>query len=191
MAASPPSWTLRLARLEDIPALDLLIPLSVRALQAADYTEAQREAAIGPVFGVDRQLIEDQTYYVVEAERGDIVGCGGWSQRATKCGSSAARTEPDPLIDPRTEAARIRAFFVHPDWARRGIGRAILVASEAALLARGFRRAEIAATLTGERLYVSAGYRVTERFDIPLSNGLPLPCVRLAREFPFTAHKPF
>jgi GNAT superfamily N-acetyltransferase len=176
------AWTLRLARFEDIPALDKLIPLSVRALQT-HYTEAQREAAIGSVFGVDRQLIEDQTYFVAQTSDGEIIACGGWSKRETKCGSSHGRSEPDSLIDPQTDAARIRAFFIHPNWARRGIGAAILKASEAALLAAGFNCAEIAATLTGEPLYVSAGYRVTERFDITMSNGAPLPCVRLTKGF--------
>ena len=184
-----PAWTLRLARVEDIPALDMLIPQSVRTLQT-HYTEAQREAAIGSVFGVDRQLIEDQTYFVVETPEREIIACGGWSKRQTKCGSSAGRSEPDPLIDPKTDAARIRAFFVHPNWARRGIGTAILKASEQALLAAGFTRAEISATLTGEPLYVSAGYEVTERFDITLSNGSPLPCVRLTKQFPATSAKP-
>jgi len=177
------TWKIRLARLDDIPALDVLIPLSVRELQVDDYNEAQREAAIGPVFGVDRQLIEDQTYFVAETPNGHIIGCGGWSKRQTKCGSSAGRTEPDPLINPLTDAARIRAFFIHPNWARRGIDRAILVACEDALRAAGFTRAEISATLTGEPLYVAGGNHVTERFDIPLANGMPLPCVRLARDF--------
>jgi len=184
MSASQPIWKIRLARFEDTPALDRLIPLSVRTLQTAHYSEAQREAAIGPVFGVDRQLIEDQTYFVAELSDGRIVGCGGWSKRKAKCGSSAFRTENDPLIDPKVDAPRIRAFFIHPDFARRGIGRAILNACEEAILAAGYTRAEIAATLTGEPLYVSAGYQVTERFVIPLSNGLPLPCVRLAKTFP-------
>jgi GNAT superfamily N-acetyltransferase len=186
MLPTSSTWKIRLARLDDIPALDILIPLSVRALQINHYNEAQREAAIGPVFGVDRQLIEDQTYFVAETPTGEIIGCGGWSKRQTKCGSSAGRTEPDPLIDPQTDAARIRAFFVHPNFARRGIGRAILDACEKALLAAGFTRAEIAATLTGEALYVSGGYRVTEYFDIQLSNDLPLPCVRLTKNFPST-----
>lgn len=176
------AWTLRLARVEDIPALDILIPQSVRALQT-DYTEAQREAALGSVFGVDRQLIEDQTYFVAETDNGEVIACGGWSKRETKCGSSHGRSEPDSLIDPQTDAARIRAFFVHPNWARRGIGTAILKASEQALQAAGFTRAEISATLTGEPLYVSRGYQVTERFNIILSNGAPLPCVRLAKQF--------
>lgn len=176
-------WHVRLARVEDIPSLDILIPRSVRALQT-EYSEAQREAAIGPVFGVDRQLIEDGTYFVAATLDGGIIACGGWSRRRTQCGSSAGRREPDPEIDPRTEAARIRAFFVHPNFARRGIARGILTECERALQGAGFCRAEIAATLTGKPLYVAAGYRVTENFDISLANGLSLPCVRLAKEFP-------
>jgi len=184
MPAPPPPWKIRLARLSDILALDLLIPLSVRTLQVGHYTEAQREAAIGPIFGVDRQLIEDGTYFVAETAADQIVGCGGWSKRKAKFGSHALRTESNPLIDPAVDAPRIRAFFVHPDYARRGMGRAILKACEKAIIQAGYNRAEIAATLTGEPLYVSAGYLVTERFNIPLSNGLPLPCVRLAKTFP-------
>src|ERR1051326_2839970 len=150
MSGSASSWKIRLARAEDIPALDILIPLSVRRLQTAHYSEAQREAAIGPIFGVDHQLIEDQSYFVAETSEGQIVGCGGWSRRKAKCGSSAFRTEKDPLIDPAIDAPRIRAFFIHPDFARRETGRAILKACEQALRAAGFNRAEIAATLTGE-----------------------------------------
>ena len=176
------AWTLRLARLEDIPALDILIPLSVRALQT-HYTQAQREAAIGSVFGVDRQLIQDQTYYVAETPSGQIIGCGGWSYRKSTCGSSAGRAEPDPHIDPKTDAPRIRAFFVHPNHARRGIARAILQTCEQALQTAGYTRAEIAATLTGEPLYVACGYQITDRFNIPLSDGQPLPCVRLTKHF--------
>jgi GNAT superfamily N-acetyltransferase len=183
MSGASPTWKIRLARAADIPALDALIPISVRALQTAHYSEAQREAAIGLIFGVDYQLIEDQTYFVAETTEGRIVGCGGWSKRKSQCGSSAGRLAPDPHIDPRTDAPRIRAFFVHPDFARQGIGRTILNACEAELQAAGFNRAEIAATLTGELLYVAAGYHVTERFDVSLSNGLPLPCVRLAKNF--------
>ena len=179
-----PAWSgqIRLARLEDVPALNELIPLSVRGLQDAHYSPAQMDAAIGSVFGVDLKLIYDGTYFVSE-ENGRIVGCGGWSRRQSKCGSSAGRSEPDPEIDPTVDAPRIRAFFVHPDFARRGIGRAILLACEAALLRAGFNRAEIAATLTGEPLYGACGYETFEHFDIPLSNGLPLACVRMRKAF--------
>ena len=176
------SGQIRLARLDDVPALDELIPLSVRGLQAAHYSREQMDGAIGSVFGVDLQLIHDGTYFVAE-ENGRIVGCGGWSRRQSKCGSSAGRAEPDPEIDPAVDSPRIRAFFVHPDFARRGIGRAILSACEEALVLAGFKRAEIAATLTGEALYRAFGYETFEHFDVPLSNGLPLPCVRMRKSF--------
>src|SRR5690349_21404225 len=119
------TWSIRAATPADVPALEQLIPLSVRALQAAYYTTAQREAALGVVFGVDRQLILDGTYYVAQLHSGpEIVGCGGWSRRRALCGSDAARAAgEETLLDPLRDAARVRAFFVHPDWARRGIGR--------------------------------------------------------------------
>src|SRR6185503_5453073 len=100
-------------------------PASVRALQAPYYSPAQMEAALGPVFGVDRQLIRDGTYFVIERE-GGILGCGGWSKRRSLYGGDANRIEPDPELDPKLHPARVRAFFVHPDWARRGIGRSIM-----------------------------------------------------------------
>ena len=173
-------WNLRLARREDIPALEELIPLSVRALQAAHYSPAQMEAALGPVFGVDRQLIADGTYFVAE-EAGRIVGCGGWSRRQAVFGGDRARASEDGLIDPACEAARIRAFFVHPDFARRGIGRAILTACESAIIAAGFADAELVATLAGEPLYAASAYAVAERYDVPMSGGLKLPVVRMRK----------
>lgn len=179
--ASRTLWPLRLARESDIPALELLIPLSVRKLQAAHYSTAQMDAALGTVFGVDRQLIRDGTYYVAEHE-GQIIGCGGWSQRRSLYGSDAGRLMEDPLLNPAHDAARVRAFFVHPAWARRGIGRSIMTACEAAILAAGFRRVDIVATLAGEPLYASFGYTVVERYDIPLANGLPLPAVRMRKD---------
>src|SRR5437763_14432557 len=118
------TWLLRLARESDIPALEELIPLSVRTLQAPYYSAAQMESALGPVFGVDRQLIRDGTYFVVE-DAGRIVGCGGWSKRKTLYGGDRDRTGEDAELNPQIDSARIRAFFVHPDWARRGIGRSI------------------------------------------------------------------
>jgi GNAT superfamily N-acetyltransferase len=176
------NWQLRLACEPDIPALEQLIPLSVRTLQASYYSEAQMEAAIGPVFGVDRQLIQDETYFVVE-DRGQIIGCGGWSKRKSLFGSDGGRPESqNPLLDPARDPARIRAFFVHPDWARQGIGRAILVECENAIIQAGFRRIELVATLAGEPLYAKHSYRVVERFDIPLPYGLGLPVVRMSKE---------
>src|SRR5882672_2151814 len=126
------NWTLRLARKNDIPALETLIPLSVRNLQAPYYSSAQMEAALGPVFGVDQQLITDGTYFAVERD-GRVIGCGGWSRRRSLCGSDQGKTpESEDLLHSEVDPARIRAFFVHPDWARRGIGRSILLACETA-----------------------------------------------------------
>ena len=170
----------RLATVADIPALEALIPLSVRSLQAAHYSAEQMDAALGPVFGVDRQLISDGTYFVVEHE-GEIIGCGGWSRRKAMYGGDRGRAGEDALLDPETDAARVRAFFVHPAWARRGIGRRILAECEAAIKAAGFTKTELVATLTGEPLYAAAGYRVVERHDAPLPNGLRLPTVRMRK----------
>jgi GNAT superfamily N-acetyltransferase len=175
-------WTLRLARESDIPALEILIPLSVRTLQAAHYSAAQMEAALGPVFGVDRQIIRDGTYFVA-LQQDQIVGCGGWSFRQTLFGGDRDRPGEDARFDPKRDAARIRTFFIHPDLARRGIGRSILVACEAALQKAGFQSAELVGTLTGEPLYASFGYTVVERYEVSMSSGLTLPVVRMAKLF--------
>ena len=174
-------WPLRLARETDIPALEQLIPLSVHALQSAHYSAAQMEAALGPVFGVDRQLIRDGTYFVAEVQ-GSLIACGGWSQRNSLFGGDSGRNETeDSLLDPASDAARIRAFFVHPAWARRGLGRSILAACENAIRQAHFRRIELVATLAGEPLYAAFGYAVAERYEIPLPNGLRLPAVRMTK----------
>ena len=175
-------WSPRLARVEDVPALESLIPFSVRALQAGHYSPAQMGAALGPVFGVDRQLIFDGTYFVVE-DAGRIVGCGGWSKRRAVFGGDRARSGQDELIDPACDPARVRAFFVHPSLARRGIGRAILKACEQAILENGFRTAELVATLAGQPLYAAFAYRVVERYEVPLAGGLMLPVVRMSKQF--------
>lgn len=173
-------WAPRLARRDDVPALEELIPLSVRGLQAAHYTPAQMQAALGPVFGVDRQLIEDGTYFVVE-ENGRIIACGGWSKRKAVFGGDRDRAGQDELINPRVDPARIRAFFVHPEFARRGLGRTLLAACEEAIVRAGFARAELVATLAGEPLYAAGGYAVLERHEVPLAVGLTLPVVRMGR----------
>jgi GNAT superfamily N-acetyltransferase len=173
-------WSLRLAEEKDIPALEVLIPLSVRGLQATDYSVAQMEAAIGSVFGVDRQLIRDRTYFVVENEE-EIVGCGGWSKRKTLFGSDHHTNRDDAELDPQIESARIRAFFVHPDWARQGIAHAILVKCEAAIGAAGFRSIELAATLPGVPFYAAFGYEAGERSEARLPNGLTLAVVKMTK----------
>lgn len=172
---------LRVATMEDVPALEALIPESVHALQAAWYSAAQREAALGPVFGVDRRLIRDGTYLVAEY-RGRVVGGGGWSRRRAVFGGDGSRgADEEALLDPARDAARIRAFFVHPDFARRGIGRAILGACESAMRAAGFREAVLVATLAGEPLYAACGYAVRERYEVALAGNLGLPVVRMAK----------
>jgi len=173
-------WSLRLACDGDIPNLETLIERSVRELQAADYSAAQMDGALGSVFGVDRQLIRDGTYFLVEQE-GSIIACGGWSKRASLFGSDAARMTEDALLAPPRDAARIRAFFVHPWHARRGLGRAILVACEEAIRAARFRSIELVATLPGVPFYRAFDYAEGERYEVPLVNGLSLPVVRMSK----------
>ena len=170
----------RLATERDIPSLTRLIPESVRSLSVGYYTERQIESSLGYVFGVDSQLIADGTYYVAVAGE-QIVGCGGWSKRQTLYGSDQMKEEADPLLDPARDAARIRAFFVHPEWTRRGIGRRIIEECEAAARREGFRRMELGSTLPGEPLYAAMGYTVTDRFEIPLPDGESLPAAHMAK----------
>lgn len=173
------TFQVRLATVDDIPELRELIPASVRALSNG-YSARQVELALGVVFGVDSQLIADGTYYVAECD-GRLAGGGGWSKRRTLYGGDEGKTGPDELLDPARDAARIRAFFVHPDFARRGIGRRLIEACEAAAWAMGFRRMELGATPAGEPLYASAGYVVTGRFEIALADGEVLPAAHMAK----------
>jgi N-acetylglutamate synthase-like GNAT family acetyltransferase len=177
------NWSPRIAGQADIPVLEQLIPLSVRALQTSHYSAALIEAAIGPVFGVDRQLIRDGTHFVVERE-GQMIGCGGWSRRKTLYGGDRERIGEDAELDPGQDPARIRAFFVHPDWARQGVGRSLLVICERAATVAGFHSAELVATLVGELLYARFGYAVVERYEAPMAGGLGLPVVRMTKHLP-------
>lgn len=180
---------IRLAEARDIPSLRQLIEASVRGLQAEDYSAAQLESALRTVYGVDTQLIADGTYFAAEERESSaaplLVGCGGWSKRKTLYGGDrwkelVAQRE-DSLLDPATDAAKIRAFFVHPAWARRGIGGMILEACEAAACQAGFRRLEMGATLTGVPFYRAKGYVELEAVEAPLENGLTLPIVRMGK----------
>jgi N-acetylglutamate synthase-like GNAT family acetyltransferase len=191
----PVTFTIRKARAEDVPVLKSLIELSVRGLQAQDYSPTQIERALATVYGVDSQLIADGTYFVVEAGAGAdqmkdptsdppparIVGCGGWSKRKTLYGGDHWTGREDSLLDSQTDAAKIRAFFVHPDWVRRGIGSIILEACEAAALSEGFQRLEMGATLTGIPFYRARGYAELESLGVALPNGESLPIVRMAK----------
>ena len=186
---------LRLAVPEDVPVLRELIDASVRGLQTQDYTPAQIEGALKTVFGVDSQLIADGTYIVAQAgptaiERTGaqhaqlelmIVGCGGWSKRKTLYGSDHWTGRKDALLDPLRDAAKIRAFFIHPAWARRGVGGMILQACEDAARAAGFTRYEMGATLTGAKLFVVKGYVAVKPISIPLVNGESLPVIHMEK----------
>lgn len=159
----------------------MLIDASVRHLQAADYTPSQLESALETVYGVDSQLIADGTYYTAESD-GTLVGCGGWSQRKTLYGGDLWTAREDDLLDPRRDAAKIRAFFVDPAWARRGVGSLILEACESAAKAAGFTRLEMGATLTGVPFYRVKGYIELEHLTVALANGESLPIVRMAKK---------
>jgi GNAT superfamily N-acetyltransferase len=172
--------TTRVAVMDDVPALQQLIPHSARELSKGYYTPRQIESAITYIFGVDTQLISDRTYYVAEAA-GQMVGCGGWSKRKTMFGGDQMKGEQDPLLDPTVDAGRIRAFFTHPAWARQGIGRRIMQACEDAARAEGFTRLELVATLPGEPLYTAMGYAVTERIEILMSDGITLPAAHMKK----------
>ena len=186
---------LRLAAPEDVPVLRELIEASARGLQTEDYTLAQIEGALQTVFGVDSQLIADGTYLVAEATctaEGDtrqaktpadwvIVGCGGWSRRKTLFGSDHWTGREDALLDPQRDAAKIRAFFIHPAWARQGVGSMILQACEEAARAAGFTRYEMGGTLTGAKLFGAKRYVPVKRISIPLANGETLPVIHMAK----------
>ena len=175
-----PPVTLRLATLDDVPALDALIAASARGLREG-YSAAQVEAALGNCLGVDRQLIRDGTYFIAEIDS-QMAGCGGWSKRKTLFGSDQIAGKNDALLDPRSEPARIRAFFVHPEWARRGIATAILRACEIAARESGFTRVELGATLPGLPFYRARGFTAYEQIDVPLPGGASLQVVRMGKD---------
>jgi GNAT superfamily N-acetyltransferase len=173
----------------DIPRLGPLIEASIRGLQVNDYSPSQIDLAIGTWLGLDTQLIADGTYFAVDAPEDllgpatseGLVACGGWSRRKTPYGSDHRPGRDDALLDPSTDAAKIRAFFVHPAWARRGIGTRILELCEQAAQTEGFTRFEMGATLTGIPLYLRHGYVEGERIDLPLANGEVLPIVKMTK----------
>lgn len=174
-------FSIRTAQSEDTAALRRLIEESVRRLQANDYTPAQIEGALGHALGLDTQLIADGTYFIAESA-GTMAGCGGWSYRKTLFGSDGGPDRANALLDPKVDAAKIRAIFVHPDWARRGVGTSILKHCEDAAVAAGFRRFEMGSTLTGVPLYTLKGYVARESINIPLPNGEVLPVVKMTKE---------
>jgi len=185
--ASPASMTIsqRKAVSADLPRLREVIEASVRGLQAGDYSPSQIEAALKTVYGVDSQLIADGTYFVAEASESRdapvIVGCGGWSKRKTLYGGDQYAGREDSLLDPACDAAKIRAFFIHPQWARRGIGSMILEACENAAYEAGFRQLEMGATLSGVAFYRAKSYVPAESQAVPLGNGETLAIIRMTK----------
>lgn len=171
---------IRLATTADVPALQELIDRSVRNLSVGFYTPAQIDAAMRDVFGVDTQLIADGTYYVIRGPSGPAA-VGGWSARRTLYGGDQMKASEDPLLNPATDPARIRAFFVHPDWARRGLARRLYATCEQAAYAAGFRQLELMATLPGEPLYRALGFTPVERVVSTLHGGVDVPFIRMTR----------
>lgn len=173
-------FEIRLATLDDVPALNALIRESARELSRGHYTPAEIESAVRHVFGVDTTLVADRTYHVIEAGL-ERVACGGWSRRGALYGGDQRRMREAPLLDPATDAARIRAFFVAPRWARRGLGRRLFEVCVRAAAAEGFRALELMATLPGVPLYQALGFRALEDVTDTLPDGTRLRFVRMGR----------
>jgi GNAT superfamily N-acetyltransferase len=170
----------RLATFEDVPAIRALIERSARELSVGFYTHEQIEAAITHVFGVDTQLIVDGSYFVIDSPDG-LAAAGGWSARRTLFGGDQMKGAEDSRLDPATDAARIRAFFVDPGWARRGLARALYDACVHAAAAAGFQRLELMATAPGEPVYSRLGFTVVERVELSFPPGVSVPFARMAR----------
>lgn len=174
-------WVIRVATLDDRLELEELIAISARGLSRDDYTEKQIESALETgVFGVDTALIEDGTYFVAETD-GRLIGCGGWSRRKTLFGGDRFAGREAEELDPRSEPAKIRAFFVHPEWSRRGIGRGILARCELEARAAGFRSLEMMATLPGVKLYRALGYVAGDPVIYEMDDGVRIEIVPMRK----------
>jgi GNAT superfamily N-acetyltransferase len=172
-------FTHRLATPDDMPALKSLMTAAIRQLLPQFLTPEKVEASFA-VMGVDSQLIEDGTYFILE-EKGVMAGCGGWSRRATLFGHNHTAGRDARLLDPATEAARIRAMYTAPAFVRRGVGRKILELCEAAARKEGFLRAELGATAGGEPLYRVCGYQEIARMEVPTPGGVTVPITRMGK----------
>jgi GNAT superfamily N-acetyltransferase len=173
---------LRIATTKDVAEIRELIGASVRGLQTGDYSTAQIEGALVTVFTIDTLLIADGTYFVAFAEDGELAGCGGWSFRKTLYGGDHQLEKIAPeRLDPAVDAAKVRAIFVHPKFARMGLGSLILEAAERAATGQGFSRLEMGSTLTGVTLYRLKGYREVERVLVPVGDGEEIEVVRMVK----------
>lgn len=183
MAIAAHNWRviLRLATDSDIPALRELISTSARKLGAGYYSVEQTEGALMGAFGVDSQLIRDQTYYLID-DRGSIAAAGGWSFRATNFGGDALGSPVGEELDPTSEPARIRAFFTHPDYARRGLAQQLLKRCEAAARSAGYQRLQLTATLPGVPFYLAQGYHPLDHQTFELPNGLKIEFVTMLKD---------
>jgi GNAT superfamily N-acetyltransferase len=171
---------LRLATPADASRVQRLMKESVAGLFPHYYDEQQSASAVRYVAEVDRALLDDGTYFVLE-HGGEFVGCGGWSRRERLYTGSGESQDDSRLLDPATEPAKVRAMFVRPDWTRRGLGRRIIDACEAAAAREGFRRLTLLATLPGVPLYLACGFEPLAESDVPLTDGVPLRCVAMAK----------
>jgi GNAT superfamily N-acetyltransferase len=169
----------RLATRDDIATLTPLMNAAIGEL-LKPYLSADQVVASFEIMGLDTQLIDDGTYFVVLRE-GRIAGSGGWSRRATPFGGDHSPGRDTRLLDAKTEAARVRAMYTHPDFTRRGIGRLILALCEAAAARDGFARVELVATMAGEPLYRACGYRPVEAFEQRTSSGVAVPLLRMSK----------
>ncbi len=176
------SFKIRKATLKDKPAIEKLIEESVRGLSREDYDTRQIEVSVKTVFGGDTESNGDGTYFGVEDGDGRMAGCGGWSKRKTLYGASVYTESRDSeLLDPEQDAAKIRAFFIHPRFARKGIGTLILDACEREAKAHGFKSAEMMATLPGVKLYAVRGYAGSEQVKVPVGENIDIICVKMRK----------
>ncbi|STY30043.1 GNAT family acetyltransferase [Legionella wadsworthii] len=161
---------IRVAQIDEINTLNELIDLSARELGKIDYSPHEIEGAIQYIFGVDRELVQDKTYYVMEQE-GTFIACGGWSRRKTLFGGDQCSVRENGFLNPKLDFAKIRAFFVHPSYARQGLGKKLLTYCEKQAKAYGFSKLEMMATLTGVKLYRNCGYQLIAPESFLLGNG--------------------
>ena len=173
-------FAIRKAQQRDIPEIERVRRESIVGISNRTYDEKQVDSSLKYIAHLDRELVTDGTYFVVEND-GEVVCCGGWSRRARLYAGSGSAANDATMLDPKVDAARIRAMFVVPQFARRGIGRMILDRCEADARAAGFRRLELMAMLSGHEMYLATGYRDVEDVPAKLEDGTPYPLIRMEK----------